>query len=173
MVKLIAVLSSDTFSFIFFALQNMRHLKRIQNPYKGMPLNIYGLNFDLHSCLRYIFLCVNGFTNYLIIPILSTFQGMMNSIMNPIIYAFWYSQFRLRISKAWQQLFRKFFKQAKGQFRLAEAHVGKAGLLRITQQNCVQSQLPGTSKTFVYLPRWPLECPKIKPVFEAGKKENF
>ena len=32
---------------------------------------------------------------------------MLNSIMNPIIYAFWYAQFRLRISKAWQILFKK------------------------------------------------------------------
>ena len=36
-------------------------------------------------------------------------QGMLNSIMNPIIYAFWYAQFRLRISKAWKQLFRSCF----------------------------------------------------------------
>jgi hypothetical protein len=38
---------------------------------------------------------------------ISGFQGMLNSVMNPIIYAFWYAQFRLRISKAWRQCFRR------------------------------------------------------------------
>ena len=29
--------------------------------------------------------------------------GMMNSILNPIIYAFWYSQFRMRIFQTWKK----------------------------------------------------------------------
>ena len=33
--------------------------------------------------------------------------GMMNSVLNPVIYAFWYQQFRLRITQTWKNFFVK------------------------------------------------------------------
>ena len=33
--------------------------------------------------------------------------GMVNSLVNPVIYAFWYSQFRLRIVQTWKNFFTK------------------------------------------------------------------
>ena len=35
--------------------------------------------------------------------------GVTNSLLNPIIYGFWYSEFRLRITKAWRELFSSLF----------------------------------------------------------------
>ena len=32
-------------------------------------------------------------------------SGMINSVLNPIVYAFWYSQFRLRITQTWKNFF--------------------------------------------------------------------
>ena len=33
--------------------------------------------------------------------------GMLNSLVNPIIYGFWYSQFRIRIVQTWKNFFSK------------------------------------------------------------------
>ena len=38
---------------------------------------------------------------------IALFVGVSNSIMNPIVYGFWYSEFRLRIVKGWKAVFRK------------------------------------------------------------------
>ncbi len=40
--------------------------------------------------------------------------GMANSVLNPVIYAFWYSQFRLRIVKAWKSCFQGLAKKLCG-----------------------------------------------------------
>jgi len=36
--------------------------------------------------------------------------GLLNSLVNPIIYGFWYSQFRIRIVQTWKNFFFKAFK---------------------------------------------------------------
>ena len=36
--------------------------------------------------------------------------GLLNSLVNPIIYGFWYSQFRIRIVQTWKNFFFKSFK---------------------------------------------------------------
>ena len=37
----------------------------------------------------------------------SLMLGCINSLVNPIIYAFWYGQFRLRIVQTWKNFFAK------------------------------------------------------------------
>ena len=38
-------------------------------------------------------------------------SGMVNSVLNPIIYAFWYSQFRVRIVLTWKQFWTQKIRQ--------------------------------------------------------------
>ena len=38
---------------------------------------------------------------------MALFIGASNSLLNPVIYGFWYREFRLRFTKAWRQLFKK------------------------------------------------------------------
>eukprot|EP00094_Tigriopus_californicus_P001941 TCALIF_01869-PA protein Name:"Protein of unknown function" AED:0.37 eAED:0.37 QI:49/0.25/0/0.4/0.75/0.8/5/0/378 len=42
--------------------------------------------------------------------------GATNSLLNPIIYAFWYAEFRLRIRKAWRDLWSRIVCQSKDHY---------------------------------------------------------